>query len=100
LEPVTGTHYLVADDPLGPFRFTGDEFLVGDTIGSLYAGKLAPGVEDEWVFLAFRMFAPDGSFVGELSDPFPVMIDRAGNLSVNLPGVSQAQPKDREQVGN
>ena len=21
LEPVTGTHYLVADDPLGPFRF-------------------------------------------------------------------------------
>ena len=31
--PVTGTHYLVADDPLGPYRYVRDEFLVGDTVG-------------------------------------------------------------------
>jgi beta-fructofuranosidase len=90
LEPVTGTHYLVADNPLGPFRFSADEFLVGDRIGSLYAGKLVLGpppsvrdLGDQWVFLASRMFAPDGSFVGELSDPLPVAADNEGNLSVD-----------------
>lgn len=82
LKPVTGTHCLVADNPLGPFRFSSDEFLAGDEIGSLYAGKLAQGTDGEWVLLASRMFAPDGAFIGELSDPFPVTIERAGDLSV------------------
>ncbi len=83
LEPVTGTHYMIGDDPLGPFHSLTDECLVGDEIGSLYAGKLAPGPEGGWLFLASRMFAPDGTFVGELSDPFPVTLDRAGALAVN-----------------
>jgi beta-fructofuranosidase len=83
LAAVTGTHYLIADRPLGPFRFSTDEFLVGDRIGSLYAGKLVLAPRGEWVFLASRMFAPDGSFVGELSDPLPVAVDDKGNLSVD-----------------
>ena len=83
LEPVTGTHYLIADDPLGPFHYSTDEFLISDEIGSLYAGKLVRGPGGDWVFVASRMFAPDGTFIGELSDPFPVMIDRAGDLSVD-----------------
>lgn len=83
VEPVSGTHYLVADDPLGPFRFSTDEFLVGDPVGSLYAGKLVKGPDDEWYFLAWRQFAPDGAFIGELRDPLPVNIDSAGNLSVD-----------------
>jgi beta-fructofuranosidase len=83
LEPVTGTHYLMADHLLGPFRFSTDEFLVGDRSGSLYAGKLVSSPDGRWVFLAWRMFAPDGSFVGELSDPLPVRVDDTGNLSVD-----------------
>ena len=86
LEPVTGTHYLVADHPLGPFRSDADEFLVGDEIGSLYAGKLVRGPGGGWLFLASRMFAPDGTFLGQLSDPLPVGVDRAGTLSVEWRG--------------
>ncbi len=83
LEPVTGTHYLVADDPLGLFRLSTDEFLVGDKTGSLYAGKLVQSPDSDWVFLAWHKFAPDGTFIGELSDPFPVAVDRMGDMSVD-----------------
>ena len=83
LQPVTGTHYLAAESPLGPFRYTTDEFLVGDAVGSFYAGKLAQDPDGVWVFLAARLFAPDGSFVGELSDPLPTTVDGEGNLSVD-----------------
>lgn len=82
LDPVGGTHYLVAKDPLGPFRFSTHEFLVGDPSGSLYSGKLVEGPDGRQCFLAWRNFAPDGSFVGELDDPLPVSVDGEGNLSV------------------
>ncbi|MCZ7572090.1 MAG: hypothetical protein M5U01_26360 [Ardenticatenaceae bacterium] len=82
LEPVSGTHYLIADDPLGPFRFAADEFLVGDLVGSLYAGKLVRGPDDAWYFLAWRHSTPEGAFIGELNDPLPVEIDSSGKLSV------------------
>jgi beta-fructofuranosidase len=82
LEPVGGTHYLVADAPLGPFRFSTHDFLVGDPLGSLYSGKLVEGPDGAPYFLAWRNFMPDGDFVGELADPLPVEIDSEGNLSV------------------
>jgi len=85
-KPVTGTHYLIAGDPLGPFRFSSDEFLVGDPTGSLYGGKLMRGPDGRWVLLASCTFAPDGTFVGELSDPLPVTVDGEGNLSVHWRG--------------
>jgi beta-fructofuranosidase len=81
--PVTGTHYLVADDPLGPFRFSTDSFLVGDSTGSFYGGRLVQGPHDAWYFLAWRYFTPSGDFVGVLSDPMPLTIEDDGNLSVN-----------------
>jgi beta-fructofuranosidase len=83
LELVTGTHYLIGDNPLGPFQFSTDELLVGDRIGSLYAGKLVPSPDGKWVLLASHLFAPDGTFLGELGDPLPVGVDDAGNLSVD-----------------
>ena len=82
LEPVGGTHYFVADDPLGPFRFSTHEFLVGDPSGSLYSGKLVEGPDGHPCFLAWRNFAPDGSFVGELDDPLPISVGDEGNLRV------------------
>jgi hypothetical protein len=36
-------------------------------------------------FLAWRNFTPDGAFVGELADPFQVVVDGEGNLSVGRP---------------
>ena len=33
LAPVMGTHYLVADNPLGPYRLSTPRFLAGDADG-------------------------------------------------------------------
>jgi beta-fructofuranosidase len=82
--PVTGTHYLVADNPLGPFNFSTDEFLAGDELGSLFAGKLVEQANGDWVFIAWRFTSPEGQFIGELSDPYPVTVDGTGNLAVDL----------------
>lgn len=83
LPRVTGTHYLVAEDPLGPFTFTSDKFLVGDPLGKFYAGKLVQDQQKNWNYLAFRMYAADNSFIGELSDPLHIYIDPSGSLTVD-----------------
>jgi beta-fructofuranosidase len=81
--PVTGTHHLVADDPLGPFCFSTDSFLVGDSTGSFYGGRLVQGPDDTWYFLAWRYFTSGGDFVGALSDPMSLTIEDNGDLSVD-----------------
>jgi beta-fructofuranosidase len=78
----TGTHYLVADHPLGPFRYLTHDFLVGDEMGSLYAGKVIRGTQDEWVFLAFEHFSAGKMFVGKITDPFPLSVQKDGKLFV------------------
>jgi len=78
----TGTHYLVADHALGPFRSLTHEFLVGDEIGSLYAGKVIRGPQGDWVFMAFENFSPGKMFIGKISDPFPLSIQKDGKLFV------------------
>ncbi len=92
-QPVTGTHYMMADDPLGPFHFTTDEFLVGDAAGALYSGKLVRGPAGVWYFLAFRNYTPDDRFVGELIDPLRVTVDAEGNLTVH--GLDYHRSSDR-----
>jgi beta-fructofuranosidase len=82
-QPLSGTLYMVADDLFGPFRLPENPYLVGDSNGSLYSGKLIKGPDEDWYFLAFHNFAPDGTFIGELSDPLPVDRDREGNLLVD-----------------
>jgi beta-fructofuranosidase len=39
---------------------------------SLYSGRLIRDRAGRWVMLAFRNRGPDGSFVGELTDPMPI----------------------------
>lgn len=77
-----GTLYMIADKPLGPFRFCAQEYLVGDKVGSLYSSKLIKGPDENWNVIAFRQFAPDGTFIGELSDPMLVSINNKKNLLV------------------
>jgi len=84
LTPVTGTHYLVADDPLGPYQLSTNEFFAGDAAGSLYSGKLIRGAGGEWFFMAFRNFDKNGEFLGEIIDPLPVKIDNTGNLMIGF----------------
>ncbi|MCB9451379.1 MAG: glycosyl hydrolase family 32 [Anaerolineaceae bacterium] len=82
ITPVTGTHYLVSDNPNGPFRYLADEFLVGDENGTLYSGKLVQGSDGNWNFMGFLNFNTAGEFVGEISDPMPVTIGEDGRLLV------------------
>jgi len=54
---------------LGPFNLTQ---AVRMTDESLYSGRLIRDRAGRWVMLAFRNRGPDGSFVGELTDPMPI----------------------------
>jgi beta-fructofuranosidase len=79
----TGTHYLVADDLLGPYRLESDDFLLGDQAGRHYAGRVAE-TPDGWVMLAWLERDRAGSFVGELSDPMPLRVGPDGQLHVDV----------------
>lgn len=78
----TGTHYLVADNPFGPFRYLTDNFLSGDEHGSLYSGKLIQGPDGSWQFLAFQNFSKQGDFIGSLADPIAVRVTADGRLEL------------------
>ena len=77
-----GTHYLVADDLLGPYRLLTDEPLVGDEAGSYYAGRIVDDPDGRPVFLAWRQWSIVGTFLGGLSDPSPVRVLADGRLEV------------------
>jgi beta-fructofuranosidase len=79
---VIGTHYLVGDGPLGPFRMIEDEFLQADHAGSLYAGKVVQDPQGNWVLISTRAWTGDGGFVGEIGDPQPLRVTADGRLRV------------------
>lgn len=80
--PLTGTNYLVADQPLGSFRFATQGTLFADEIGSTYAGKLVQHSRGKWLFLSTRMFTPAGEFLGEIGDPLEIVVGESGSLSL------------------
>jgi beta-fructofuranosidase len=81
--PVTGTHYLMADSPTGPWRLPGDRFLVGDDVGRIYSGKLHQANDGRWYFFGFLNYDAQGRFIGELTDPLPVHRLEDGRLRVD-----------------
>ena len=83
LKLLTGTHYLVADSPLGPFKLTTSEFLLGDKQGTYYSGGPVQDPNGEWVLLAVRTQTPKGHFVGEISDPFSLELAAHGRLRIS-----------------
>ncbi|MEN9383454.1 MAG: hypothetical protein RL323_597 [Pseudomonadota bacterium] len=80
--PVTGTHYLVADHPLGPWQLGSGPFLDGTNPCQRYAGKLAQ-TADGWVYMAFDYWQGPDDFAGTLCDPIAVTID-AQNATLRL----------------
>lgn len=79
---VCGTHYLLGDSPLGPFRMLSDEFLCGSPAGLFYAGRLVADRDGAWQFVSWAQFAAGGAFVGALADPVPVVQHGDGSLSL------------------
>ena len=84
-QDVIGTHYLVGDNPLGPFQMLDDNFLLADTVGSHYAGKVICNPAGDWVLMTSRSWTGDGGFVGEVANPIPLHIASDGRLGVDLP---------------
>lgn len=58
-----------ADSLVGPFHMD-EAYQLTDS--SLYAGKLVEDPGNQWNLMGFLHDAPDGSFVGAISDPMPV----------------------------
>lgn len=77
--PVSGTHYLVGDSPLGPWRVAPGPFLDGADPCRRYSGKLIE--RDGGLFiLGFNHTTAGHAFVGTVSDPIPVSVDADGLL--------------------
>lgn len=65
-----------ADSALGPYDIAGAQMV---TDRSHYVGRILRDRSGRWVFLAFRYDAPDGHFLGGITDPRPIVI-RDGRL--------------------
>ena len=85
VQDVIGTHYLVGNNPLGPFEMIEDTFLLADAVGSYYAGKAIRNPDGEWVFMCSRSWTANGGFIGEIADPMPLKVLSDGRLEVVFP---------------
>lgn len=79
--PVTGTHYLIADHPRGPWRIAPGGFLDGDEPCRRYAARIVDGPQG----LVILGFADGGKdrFGGYVMDPEPITISADGLLHVS-----------------
>jgi beta-fructofuranosidase len=78
--PVTGSHYLIADHPRGPWRVAPGPFLDGDEPCRRYAARIVDGPQG-LVILGFADHTP-GGFGGYIMDPEPVTIGPNGLLHI------------------
>lgn len=78
--PVTGTHYLIADDPRGPWQIAPGAFLDGAEPCRRYAARVVETADG----LRIMGFADNGKaqFGGYVMDPEPVIVGPDGLLSV------------------
>ena len=78
--PVTGSHYLIADDPRGPWTVAPGPFLDGAEPCRRYAARIVPTADG----LRILGFADGGKdkFGGYIMDPEPVTVGADGLLRV------------------
>ena len=87
LTPVTGSHYLIADHPHGPWQIAPGPFLDGSLPNERYAARILQK-DGELVLLGFLDGRPKTSFTGEICDPVPITVDAGGLLHLTT------SPKD------
>ncbi len=83
----TGTYYLVADSPYGPYTMIGDGVLEADRPGTTYAGKIHHTSDGVPWFIAWHRFGADGTFAGHLSTPRRVEVGTDGSLRIVEPAL-------------
>jgi beta-fructofuranosidase len=78
--PVTGNHYLIADDPRGPWEVAPGPFFDGDQPCRRYAARIVETADG----LRILGFADNGKaqFGGYVMDPEPVIVGKDGLLAV------------------
>lgn len=78
--PVTGNHYLIADDPRGPWQVAPGPFFDGDQPCRRYAARIV----ETSAGLRILGFADNGKaqFGGYVMDPEPVIVGKDGLLAV------------------
>lgn len=78
--PLTGSHYLIADHPRGPWRLPAAPFMDGAVPCRRYAARIVDGPEG----LVILGFADGGRerFGGFVMDPEPIVFDAEGLMSV------------------
>jgi beta-fructofuranosidase len=82
---VTGTYVFSAQELEGPYVASAAPIAEANGLGPLYAGKLVESDSPSRAFMAFRG-AGDRGFVGELTDPLPLLIHDDGRLSLAVDG--------------
>lgn len=78
--PVTGSHYLTAPSPRGPWTIAPGPFLDGALPCRRYASRIVETAQGLRI-IGF-VNRPEGEFVGQLSDPDPVTVTADGSLQV------------------
>ena len=73
---LTGSSCLVSDNLLGPYKYLNNEFLFGDSFGSLYSGKFLEGDGPINSMMAFHNYTSKGEFLGYISDPFKITLPK------------------------
>jgi beta-fructofuranosidase len=63
----------------GPWNIAEARPVTGE---NLYSGRLIQDRSGHWQMLAFHNNGPDGRFIGEISDPFPVTLTPTGHLQL------------------
>lgn len=78
--PVTGSHYLMADNPRGPWHVAEGPFLDGAMPCRRYAARIV----EHGGHLQILGFAdrPEGTFVGHVTDPDLIQVGANGHLSI------------------
>jgi beta-fructofuranosidase len=82
--PEVGTHYLLSTNKLGPYALDDGDFLLGYPPGRYYAGRLIRR-RDNWFLFAWWNHDEGGRFIGELSNPMPLIVHADGSLSICIP---------------
>jgi beta-fructofuranosidase len=91
--PVSGSHYLMADHPLGPWKVAEGRFLDGALPCRRYAAKVVHTGEG-YALMGFNYWGEGGQFEGTVCDPVPVSVDPDTGL-LSLTPISDATPAGR-----
>ena len=81
VQSTSGTHYLIGNDPLGPWEIAPGRFFDGNDPCKRYAARILQ-LGNDLKILGFRDVATNGSFGGYIMDPDRVLINENGLLQI------------------